>query len=165
MKNSHFQLNTVPIETYWADSVTIEKCDFANFGLFSGPYSDWYEDSGLRFLSSDDVELTDNTFSAYNPDGLIIFDDVSKVELDNNVFEINSTGLLYEVQAETVGWTSYFSAVDFKECSSVTLVENTFEEDELTDITIPWIYFKDGKGTTCLAANVLSCKSCGLLSV
>lgn len=101
------------------------------------------------------MELSRNTFRAFNPDGLVVFDTVSKLELDDNTFEISTDGLLYDVDADAVGWTSYFMAVDFKECYSVTMTSNSFTSNELKDLTMPWVYFKDCTGTSCISANSL----------
>ena len=126
-----------------------------NFGLFSGPYSDWYEDSGIRFIESENVELKENTFTGFNPEGLVVFDTVSKLEVDGNTFEVATDGLLYDIDADEVGWTSYFMAVDFKECYSVTMTSNSFTSNDLSDLTMPWVYFKDCTGTSCISANSL----------
>lgn len=147
-----FESNTVPFEAYFADSARIENNVFTEFGLYSGPYADWWYDSGIRLINTENVEVLNNTFSGYSPDGLLLVDQSYNVSLRGNTFEIEIHGLLYGVDAVDIGFTSYFAAVQFRSCSDVQITGNQFTSNEV-DYTTPWTYFNHNDDVMCLAGN------------
>ena len=152
VSDSYFELNTVPIEVFYGDSVQITNCEFNNFGLFSGPYSEWWYDSGIRLIQTENVEISNNSMTGYNPEGLMVFSECNNVSLSGNTFEIGTDGLLYDADADDIGFESYFAALEFKLCDTVSVSSNEFTVNAV-DYTTPWVYFKYGFGTTCLSGN------------
>ena len=152
--DSYFELNTIPIEAQLADIVWIDGCVFDNFGLYSGPYPDEDSDpSGVRLISIvTGVEIYNNGFKGYAPDGLLQIERSTNVVLQQNVFGIDTDGLLYEVSAESIGFESYAAALILKLCDTTTVTENVFMNNSI-DYTTPWIHFKSGSVSTCLAGN------------
>lgn len=164
ISDSYFELNTVPIEVFYGDSVQITNCEFKNLGLFSGPYSEWWYDSGIRLVESENIEISNNSVSGYNPEGLMVFHDCANITLSANSFRIDTDGLLYDADPLAVGFESYFAAVDFKLCDTVYVTDNVFTVNEVDSAT-PWLYFKYGLGTTCLTGNRLTLSNIGKLDV
>ena len=154
VSDSYFELNTIPIEAQLADIVWIDGCVFDNFGLYSGPYPDEHSDpSGVRLIGiADNVEIYDSEFKGYAPDGLLQIERSTEVTMRGNIFEIDTDGLLYDVNAESIGFESYAAAVYLKLCDTTTVTENVFMNNYI-DNTAPWIHFKSGAVSTCLAGN------------
>ena len=142
----------VPFEAYWADAVRVENCEFTEFGVYNGPYSEWWEDSGIRMINAQNVELINNTFSGYGPNGLVSLYEVSNAIISGNDFEIEIHGLLYGVNATEIGFTADFAAIEFESCADVAIYQNEFGNNEV-DYETPWMYLRYCDDTMCLSGN------------
>ena len=98
------------------------------------------------------MELINNTFSGYGPNGLVFFDQVYNGTVTGNEFEIEIHGLLYGVDAEEIGFTADFAAIEFKSCADVAISQNDFGSNEV-DYETPWMYLKYNDDTMCLSGN------------
>ena len=90
--------------------------------------------------------------------------DSLNVILSDNLFQIDTDGLLYDADAEDIGFLQHV-AVGFDSCHDVSITDNIFtysvrisvlEIGIAVDSSAPWIYFANNVEASCLSGNMLS---------
>ena len=153
-----FENHYIPLAVDSADSVVIIDCEFRNFGRFYFAFSGLsfsYYGRIFMFNVGDYVKIKNSSFSGYSPEKFMEIQDSSNIELIGNRFEVNTLGLLYDVDPYDIGFWKGEVALSSSSNDGVKLIDNTFTGNDI-DPAMPWMVFYSDVGTTCFTGNELS---------
>ena len=100
-----FQQSRMAIILRSSDEFFMQYSDIKNNGQYNGPlmddaFIDMYIYAGFQAAWSSNIILENNTFSGFDPRGLIYFLECSTILLQNNIINVDISGLYYNISSK-----------------------------------------------------------------
>eukprot|EP01084_Bolivina_argentea_P136517 240423_1 len=136
----------------------MNNCKIQHVGLYYGvfvwsEYGDVYKTSGVQILNSQFINVFNNVFKSYDPQGLLYITNTENISLANNTFNVNTSQLFYNISAQNIGFKIGFSPLTMLSNINARVVSNYFGENTL-EPTTPWIYVYFNLGLNCMSGNI-----------
>eukprot|EP01084_Bolivina_argentea_P281231 481144_1 len=159
--DSLFQKATIAIISVNMNEMVIDHNIFINNGQHHGPFIDdllnnLYWTQGILISESNNVVLTGNRISGYDPKGLVLVHDSSNISLINNTFNIDSTHLFYNISVSNIAFMHPWSPLTIQGSSETKIIANEFIENIFNETHIPWILYKYNYELNCMSANTFT---------
>ena len=157
--DSSFQNSLFAIVTIASDEFIMKYCKIKNNGHYYGSFMSDYDSNRFRttgfiIWGGKRVELSYNTFSGFDPRGLLYIAASSSILLENNVINVDISGLYYHVPCEYIhfeyGLLTYYSSTD------TNTIDNKFYYPHNMSLPKGSIWYDENYGTNCLSGNVFT---------
>eukprot|EP01084_Bolivina_argentea_P159320 277480_1 len=155
-----FQNSFTAIMTYSMEEFVMSDCQVKNNGRFNGPIStDQYSlntpGQGIKIFQSSNIVLNNNTISAFDPNGLLMYQMSTNITTSHNTFDINAQELYYNVSSDELYFVETYCPVLYNLCSNSTTINNRFQQNSIAPETA-WLSYLYNEEAHCLSGNTFT---------